>query len=1269
MWSDHRQREESDARLERHLAAFDSQIADIEASSAANTPYWDGYCGLVKVCDEDLVRRDAAPRHAALAAAIQQHGEQQQQQLRQQQVQGEHHRGKHQQLQSEQRRGEHAGSTAVSSSAQTPLTGSPRGSVGSAASPFKAAPAALPHSQQPAAVLAEQAAAALQQRRPHDAEALLHLALEKCATQDTQLATQVVDLLLSCEREWHQAPSGADSSGGSEEATALLRSALQALGSAPSIKEREAEQARQLLGKNLVVQVLQARRLQAADSNGYSDPYCVVRVGGHKASSKTELKTLEPRWNETFVFRAADVATALEDGRSFVSFRVFDWDLVSADDFLGQCEVHFADLAPQQQQQGPAQPRWLPLYGFDRGGQKADAGDIQVAVWFEAEGVQQDQQEGATAMSTLCSPPGTRKQVPLVVHSARGVLYEEPLVACLAVTLDCVQVLGHSSAGGSGSLGGADSRSEASFDLANASPMAPSSSGGTGTKLFNRLFHRKRRTSSSASGDERSHRASRSFFNRGSGGYGMLAGEDQGDEYSDFDFYNADGDGGGEDNSMSFDDSMSLDGSVPRHQTPGYIGHPTRYCSSLDDCLESEQPSVLKRPSASFATVREEEEAQEEGARSGKRTYVRLVLGRQKQTSWIKREGQTGAAHWHQTFVFAVPLPLRDRQLRIEVYRTSSNTQKGRLSSMTNVWVQDLVPAQLAHDPEACKRVTLELQGALKSQPAGRIMLRSTLVDTDVRRSMYQAPLAEEEEEEEAQQPGGGGTGPRLQRLESSTEGYSTRELARKALHSEASFSKWRGGRRRRARQHVSGLVPTAVEMAQSSWLRVSSYFSGVPADAAAADDDADGGSEGEEGLLPQLAPKLPEPAGTLSLTVQNIKLCTAPTSDGFFVLKCGPHWGRSRTLSMAGRTSVECGWSLCLPILDPTVLLTLVLFQHTRMKATEKLRPGFLPTGSAGMVVGKLRVRLSCLRPNTPITADLVLLGERSKGGDEAGSVELALKTSYASPGAMFRGYKAPVLPSPAYAHGLDDRQHQKVMSKECRRIVLRWLDSANPSIANVEALAVLDADREVFAQSRVRVNIRRIRMALMGVRRFHRKFEAIKTWQEPWQSVAAMLGACFLCFAPRLAIPLLLAWVVFSTLAAQPEFEEGMLSMEQDPPDIEPENERLETTTVNPVANLRAKVERLQRMGLLVQNVLGEVASFMERVGALLSWHDPAATAGVLCVLSAVALLIYFLGPAVVTAFAICFVIRPPALRTPTPPLPAIVFGKLPTRGDRIV
>ena len=72
------------------------------------------------------------------------------------------------------------------------------------------------------------------------------------------------------------------------------------------------------------------------------------------------------------------------DGRPFISLRVFDWDLVSADDFLGQCEVPFADLDPRQQ--GPSQPTWLPLYGVGRGGKREDAGEVQVAIWFQAGG-------------------------------------------------------------------------------------------------------------------------------------------------------------------------------------------------------------------------------------------------------------------------------------------------------------------------------------------------------------------------------------------------------------------------------------------------------------------------------------------------------------------------------------------------------------------------------------------------------------------------------------------------------------------------------------------------------------------------------------------------------------------------------------------------------------------------------------------------------------------------------------------------------------------
>lgn len=158
--------------------------------------------------------------------------------------------------------------------------------------------------------------------------------------------------------------------------------------------------------------------------------------------------------------------------------------------------------------------------------------------------------------------------------------------------------------------------------------------------------------------------------------------------------------------------------------------------------------------------------------------------------------------------------------------------------------------------------------------------------------------------------------------------------------------------------------------------------------------------------------------------------------------------------------------------------------------------------------MVGKLRVRLSCLWPNTPLSAELPLLGERSKGAQVVGAVRLSLQANYASTvgappclaaagcrggvrlpascqrvqgvailqcslpspshpalpvlqKALVKGYTAPALPKAAYTHGVDDRAHQQVMARESRRIVMRWLDSANPAIGAPLALTVLDAER----------------------------------------------------------------------------------------------------------------------------------------------------------------------------------------------------------------
>ena len=67
------------------------------------------------------------------------------------------------------------------------------------------------------------------------------------------------------------------------------------------------------------------------DSNGKSDPFCVIRVGDKRHKTSTKMKTLEPVWNETFTFRSRDVAEA----NGTIIFDLYDKDQWTSDDFLG----------------------------------------------------------------------------------------------------------------------------------------------------------------------------------------------------------------------------------------------------------------------------------------------------------------------------------------------------------------------------------------------------------------------------------------------------------------------------------------------------------------------------------------------------------------------------------------------------------------------------------------------------------------------------------------------------------------------------------------------------------------------------------------------------------------------------------------------------------------------------------------------------------------------------------------------------------------------
>ena len=76
--------------------------------------------------------------------------------------------------------------------------------------------------------------------------------------------------------------------------------------------------------------------MRAADLNGKSDPYCIVRLGRHKMRTKIIRETLWPKWNETFTVPAEEVESIVTSTSGVLTFEVWDSDYMAHDDFLGQ---------------------------------------------------------------------------------------------------------------------------------------------------------------------------------------------------------------------------------------------------------------------------------------------------------------------------------------------------------------------------------------------------------------------------------------------------------------------------------------------------------------------------------------------------------------------------------------------------------------------------------------------------------------------------------------------------------------------------------------------------------------------------------------------------------------------------------------------------------------------------------------------------------------------------------------------------------------------
>jgi hypothetical protein len=114
------------------------------------------------------------------------------------------------------------------------------------------------------------------------------------------------------------------------------------------------------------VLVKRARNLAVKDANGLSDPFVEVKVGSQKKKTKVIKRNLNPIWKEEFTFNVPAKSAESE----LVKVSVWDWDMVSSSDYMGDFTIPLSSLPPEQ----PVS-KWFLLAVGDKQGREEKEGD------------------------------------------------------------------------------------------------------------------------------------------------------------------------------------------------------------------------------------------------------------------------------------------------------------------------------------------------------------------------------------------------------------------------------------------------------------------------------------------------------------------------------------------------------------------------------------------------------------------------------------------------------------------------------------------------------------------------------------------------------------------------------------------------------------------------------------------------------------------------------------------------------------------------------
>nr|GMD62561.1 FT-interacting protein 1-like [Ipomoea batatas] len=345
-------------------------------------------------------------------------------------------------------------------------------------------------------------------------------------------------------------------------------------------------------------------------------------------------------------------------------------------------------------------------------------------------------------------------------------------------------------------------------------------------------------------------------------------------------------------------------------------------------------------------------------------------------------------------------------------------------------------------------------------------------------------------------------------------------------------------------------------------------------------------------------------------------------TTDAYCVAKYGQKWIRTRTIlsSFNPKWNEQYTWE----VFDPCTVITIGVFDNQHLQGAGK------GGGSIDQKIGKVRIRLSTLETDRVYTHSYPLIVLSPSGVKKMGEIQLAVRFSCASMYNMLSVYSKPLLPILHYLHPLTSYQVEN-LRHQATHIVSMRMSRAEPPLRKEVVEYMLDVGSNMWSVRRSKANYLRIGAILSSIASVCIFFNRVCSWRNPVITVLVhflfLMSVCFPQFILS-SVFLYLFMIGVYKYRTRPKHPPHMnISLSQadrvHPDELDEEFDTFPTS--KPGDAVKMRYDRLRSIASRLQTLAGDMATQGERLGSLLSWRDPRATALFLIVCLFASMLFY--------------------------------------------